>query len=76
MLWVSFLRTLLSLAAAVATYVQQRQLIDAGRAEEINRALVHANENIKKANSARDAAEREFDKRDGVPDESDPNLRD
>jgi hypothetical protein len=76
MLWVSLLRTLLGIAASVATYVQQRQLMDAGRAEQINKALSHANENIKKANRARDAAERDFDKRDGVPDNDDPNLRD
>ena len=76
MSWVAILRALLSLSSSVAAYVQEKQLLEAGEAKAIAEGLRNAQIAINKARKARDAANTDFDKRDGVPDESDPNLRD
>lgn len=74
--WLSILKALLGLASGLTTYLQQRQLIEAGQAQAINEGLKNAKEAIHKANAARADAVTDFDKRNGLPDDSDPNLRD
>lgn len=74
--WLAVLRALLGLASSITTYLQNKQLIEAGEALAIAEGLKNAQEAINKANQARRAAERKFDESGGVPDDSDPNLRD
>lgn len=69
-------RFLLSIVATLAAYMKDRQLISAGEAQELARNLEASNAILDKARRARDAATADFDKRDGVPDDKDPNLRD
>lgn len=74
--WLALLRALLGLANSLTAYLHDRQLIEAGEAQAIYEGLRNAQEAINKARRARTAAVREFDKRDGMPDDEDPNLRD
>ena len=74
--FVSLLRAILGLASTLANYLQSKQLMDAGEAQAVIKSLEHAQNAITKANKARDISEHDFDARDGVPDDSDPNLRD
>lgn len=74
--WLAILRALLGLASSITSYLQERQLIEAGEARAIAEGLKNAQDAITKANQARRTAERKFDESGGVPDDSDPNLRD
>lgn len=74
--WLAFLRALLGLAGTVASYLSNKQLLDAGEAKAIAEGLDNANKALQKAYDARSGAVADFDERDGVPDDNDPNLRD
>lgn len=74
--WLAILQFFLRISASIASYMQSRQLMEAGKAEQIVQNLKEAQNAIKKANKARTSAEHNFDKRDGVPDDKDPYLRD
>lgn len=55
-------------------YLQNQQLITAGKAEAVSEMLNSTISHISKAKTAKEAAETEY-KKDGI-DEDDPNLRD
>lgn len=74
--WLAMLRALLGLASSLTTYLQNKQLLEAGEAQAIAEGLKNAQAAITKARKARRDAVADFDKRDGVPDDNDPNLRD
>ena len=74
--WLAMLRALLGLASSLTAYLQNKQLIEAGEAQAIAEGLKNAQDAITKARKARRNAVTDFDKRDGVPDDNDPNLRD
>lgn len=74
--WLALLKGLLSLSNSLTEYLRNKQLLEAGEAQAISEGLQNAQVAIKKAREARNNAVREFDKRDGVPDDEDPNLRD
>jgi alpha-glucuronidase len=76
MTYIALLNLLLSLASSVAKYVSDKQLMEAGSAQEISRNLEASLNVMEKARKARDSAVADFDKRGGVPDDKDPNLRD
>lgn len=76
MSWLALLKGLLGLGFSLIGYLQNRQLIEAGEARAIAEGLQNAQDAINKARKARRAVVSEFDERDGVPDEDDPNLRD
>lgn len=76
MAWLSFLIALLKAVSGLTDYLQQRKLIEATQAEIIKKNMENAVSAIEKAKSARKAAIDKFNAADGVPDESDPNLRD
>lgn len=73
---IALLRAILSFASAFTGYLQQRKLIDLAQAAVLKENLEVALETLTKAQAARDAATTRFDATGGVPDESDPNLRD
>lgn len=73
---VGLLKAVLGFAGALTEYLHNRELLEAGEAKAIAEGLKNANEAIEKARNARRNAVRDFDKRDGVPDDNDPNLRD
>lgn len=70
------LRALLSLASSLTTYLQNKQILEAGEAKAVSEGLKNAQNAITKAHKTRYNANRAFDERDGVPDDQDPNLRD
>lgn len=74
--WLAFLKALLGFAGTLTEYLRNRELLEAGEAKAIAEGLSNANEAIEKARKARRNAVADFDKRDGVPDDEDPNLRD
>lgn len=73
---IALLRAVLSFASAFTGYLQQRQLIDQAQAAVMKTNLEVALDTLTKAQTARDNAAAHFDATGGVPDESDPNLRD
>lgn len=70
------LRALLGLANTLASYLQERQLIEAGEAKAIAEGYKNAEDAIMRAKAARTDSNTKFNDSDGVPDEDDPNLRD
>ena len=76
MAWLSFLIALLKAVSGLTDYLQQRELIEAAQAEIIKKNAENAINAVEKAKSARKAAVDKFRDAGGVPDESDPNLRD
>lgn len=74
--WLAILRSLLGLCFSLTEYMKNKQLLEAGEARAIAEGLRNANDIIIKVRKARSDAELDFDKRNGVPDDSDPNLRD
>lgn len=73
---INLLKVLLGLASSLASYLDNRQLIEAGEAKAIAEGLKNAQDAIQRADTARRNANRDFDKSGGVPDDGDPNLRD
>jgi hypothetical protein len=76
MTWLTALVALLRITKAVLDYVSQRQLIEAGKAAQIKENLNASLALLKKVDKARSDAVAKFDASGGVPDSSDPNLRD
>jgi hypothetical protein len=74
--WLAMLRALLGLTSSLTTYLQNKQLLAAGEAHAIAEGLRNAQDAITEARKARRAAVSDFDRRHGVPDDNDPNLRD
>lgn len=74
--WLAILRALLGLASSLTSYLQEKQLIEAGEAKAIAEGLKNAQAATEKARKARRDALRKFDKSGGLPDDDDPNLRD
>jgi len=74
--WLALLKGLLALSNSLTEYLRNKQLIDAGEAQAISEGLQNAQDAVQKAREDRRPGVREFDKRDGVPDDEDPNLRD
>lgn len=76
MSWLALLRLVLSLAQSLTSYLNNKRLIDAGEAKAIARQLESSLNAVERASTARAGAVDAFGKRDGVPDDEDPNLRD
>lgn len=57
-MWLSLLSLLLQLAAAVATHLRERRLLEAGEAEAVLRGVREADDAIARARVARAAAGR------------------
>lgn len=76
MSWIALLKGILGIASSLTAYINNKQLMDAGEAKAIARQLESSINVLDKAQKARRAAVADFDARDGVPDEQDPNLRD
>ena len=72
----ALLQAVLGLAGSLTAYLKDKQLLDAGEALAISKGLQDAQTSILKAKQARITANSKFDKSDGVPDDTDPNLRD
>lgn len=72
----SLLKLVLSLASSFAEYMRDRQLLKAGEAQAIKEGLESAIITIEKARNARRNAVRKFRESNGMPDDTDPNLRD
>lgn len=69
MIYVSFLKLLLSFITSYTQYIRDKQLMEAGKAEAILKGINDADEAIKRANDARSNV-------DSVPVNADPNNRD
>lgn len=76
MSWFALIAALLKAASSLSSYLQQRQLITAAQAEVLQKNMEAALGTINDAKKARAAAAAKFDAAGGVPDETDPNLRD
>jgi hypothetical protein len=74
--WVGVVKLLLSFAIAVMRHVKEKQLIESAQAEVLLKQLEESNELLRNARAARDDALDDFDRHNGMPDDSDPNLRD
>jgi len=74
--WLALLRALLGLSRSLATYLERKQLLDAGKALAVIEGLNNAEDAIKQARDARDTAVSKYDSVNGLPDDKDPNLRD
>lgn len=73
---IKIIHLLLSLLKAYADYAEKQSWIKQGEAQSIRKALENSIDVLDQANKARADAQRRFDESGGVPDESDPNLRD
>lgn len=76
MAWLSVIIALLKAVSGLTDYLQQRDLIEIAQAEIIKKNMENALNAVQKAKAARKAAADKFDAANGVPDESDKNLRD
>jgi len=76
MTWAAIIKLLLSLVLSMVNHARRQNAIDEGEALTVARALKESLDAMDKANRARDDAHRKFDESNGVPDDSDPNLRD
>lgn len=76
MAWLRILEAVLGFARALADYVERKQLMDAGEAKAIASQLESSLNAVQRAKSARGVAVDKFDASNGVPDDTDPNLRD
>ncbi|MEI2387625.1 hypothetical protein [Breoghania sp. JC706] len=76
MTWLKIILAALSLLRKFVGFLGDRQLLDAGAAEAIAAQLEASRDAANKAEAASDAAIARFDASGGVPDDSDPNLRD
>lgn len=76
MTWINIIWLLLRFASELLNYAQSRKAVAEAEAAIVARALKESLDALDKAKSARADAERRFDESGGVPDESDPNLRD
>lgn len=74
MSWLALLKAVLGFARALTTYLDRKQLMDAGEAKAIARQLESSLNALDRARKARANAVADYDA-NGVRDE-DPNLRD
>lgn len=74
MSWLALLKAVLGFARALTTYMNNKQLMDAGEAKAIARQLDSSLNALQRAKDARKRAVAEYDT-NGVRDD-DPNLRD
>jgi len=74
--WLALLKAVLGLAQSLTGYLRDKQLIDAGEAKAIATQLEGSLHALERANEARSNAVRRFDDDNGVPDDTDTNLRD
>lgn len=74
--WIALLKAVLGFASALAGYLRDKQLIDAGEAKAIVAQLESSLDALERARIARRDAVAKFDAANGVPDDKDPNLRD
>lgn len=70
-MWLTLLKLLLSIASAIASYAERRQMLEAGAAQAVLKGVRDADEAIARARAARDAVR---DDPDSVRD--DPYNRD
>lgn len=73
---IALLQYIFRFAGAIVGYMQQRQIVDNAQAAIIAKNLESSLATLTEAINARDAAIAKFRASGGVPDESDPNLRD
>lgn len=73
---VALLQYLFRFAGSVVSYLQQRQLVDSAQAAVLAKNLESSLDTLTQAIKAREAAAARFRSSGGVPDDSDPNLRD
>jgi len=57
-MWLTLLKLLLSIASAVASYAERRQMLEAGAAQAVLKGVRDADSAIARARAARDAAGR------------------
>lgn len=76
MVWLNLLIGILGVAGGLLDYLRQRELINGAQAELAKKNLEAALDITQKARAARKIAGDKFDAANGVPDDSDPNLRD
>ena len=57
-MWLTLLKLLLSIASAVASHVRDKRLLAAGQAEAVAAGIREADDAIRRARAARDAAGR------------------
>lgn len=74
--WLTMLRILLTLSSKIMDYMRQRELLSVAESAILARNLEESIHALDRVEKARSDALREHDARGGVPDESDPNLRD
>ena len=72
MIWIKLLLLALNVANLFLQQARRAQAINEAQAETLEASIDAA----RKATQARNDALRDFDDRDGMPDEHDPNLRD
>ena len=76
MTWLRIILAALSLLRKFVAFLGERQLLEAGAAEAIAAQLEASRDAATKAEAASDAAITRFDASGGLPDDTDPNLRD
>lgn len=76
MSWVSIILLLLKIAESLMTQARKRGEMTQAQDALLSRSLRSSIDALQSADKARHDAERAFDESGGVPDESDPNLRD
>ncbi len=62
MTWLAILKAVLTMASALTSWMQERRLVDSGRAQVISENLRCALDEIGKANVARDAVRRDVER--------------
>lgn len=72
----SILKLLLTLINNLLQYLQNKKVIDNWQAHHIKKRTSDIEKIINEAKQIRRAANDKFDESDGVPDDSDSNLRD
>lgn len=74
-MWLALISALLQLTRLVVSYTQQRQLIEAGKAQQLAESLNASIGILERMDKARDDAVAKFDDPGSVPDD-DPYRRD
>lgn len=74
--WASFIGALVSIVASLIRWAETRKILEAHDAKAMAQILKGSIHVLDRVEQARNTALREFDARNGMPDDSDPNLRD
>lgn len=72
---IQLLTVILQVAVGILGYLKTKELIDAGKAQQIKENLDASLALIKTGKDAGDKAVADFDARGGVPDPNDPDIR-